>query len=145
MPDPAFSQQVATIEELLRLVSRLVRRRGREILSHFDITPPQFDALLILVDNPGLTMSELCQRMYLACSTVTDLTDRMERGQLLERVRDEEDRRVTRLYVTSHGLEVREAVLRARRRYLAGVLAQMEAGELAELARSLQRVYDLMA
>ncbi|MDI6894994.1 MAG: MarR family transcriptional regulator [Bacillota bacterium] len=145
MEDPGFSQRVAAIEELLRLVARAVRLHGREILSQFDITPPQFDALLVLDSNEGITMGELCQRMHLACSTATDLIDRMERSGLLERVRDPHDRRVIRLKVRPRGQEVLNAVMDARRRYLAGVLRRLDDQELEDLARRLRQVYGLMA
>lgn len=145
MGTPDLANQVATIEELLRSVAKLVRKRGREILSQFDLTPPQLDALLAVAGEDGITMGELCQRMYLACSTVTDLVDRMERGGLVARERDPHDRRVVRLRVLPRGYQVLEAVLEERRRYLAGVLARLDEGELERLAASLRRVYHLMS
>jgi len=145
LEDPGFSERVATIEELLRLVARVLRKHGRDILSQFDITPPQFDALLVLVSHEGITMGELCQKMYLACSTATDLIDRMERAGLLERVRDPHDRRVIRLQVKPRGHEVLNAVIDARRRYLAGVLRRLDDRDLEELTRGLRQVYGLMA
>lgn len=145
LEDPGFSERVATIEELLRLVARVVRRHGREILSRFDITPPQFDALVVLVNHEGITMGELCQKMYLACSTATDLIDRMERAGFLERVRDPHDRRVIRLRIKPRGQEVLDAVMDARRRYLAGVPSRLEEQDLEELTRRLRQVYGLMA
>jgi 5'-methylthioadenosine phosphorylase len=143
--DPGFSERVAAVEELLRLVARVVRLHGREILSHFDITPPQFDALLVVANNEGITMGELCQRMYLACSTATDLIDRMERADLLERVRDPQDRRVVRLKVRPRGQEILNAVMDARRKYLAGVLGRLDDQELEDLTRRLRQLYGLMA
>ena len=145
MEDPGFSERVAAVEELLRLVARVVRLHGREILSHFDITPPQFDALLVVANNEGITMGELCQRMYLACSTATDLIDRMERADLLERVRDPQDRRVVRLKVRPRGQEILNAVMDARRKYLAGVLGRLDDQELEDLTRRLRQLYGLMA
>src|ERR1700732_4475617 len=71
------SEQVTSIESLLRHVSTVIRRRGRNILSDFSITPPQFDALLFLDEHGDLTIGELSNKMYLAYSTTTDLVDRM--------------------------------------------------------------------
>lgn len=145
MGDSGFSERVAAVEELLRLVAKVVRQHGREILSQFDITPPQFDALLVVANHEGITMGELCQRMYLACSTATDLIDRMERAGLLERVRDPQDRRVVRLKVRPRGQEILNAVLEARRQYLAGVLRRLDDQELEDLTRRLRQLYGLMA
>ena len=88
---------VAEIEGLLREISVVVKRKGREILNEFPITPPQFTALLWLNDEGDMTIGDLSQKMYLACSTMTDLVDRMEKNGLVERVRDDRDRRVVRI------------------------------------------------
>lgn len=126
-------------------MARAVRRHGREILSSFEITSPQFDALVVLANHQGITMGELCQRMGLACSTTTDLIDRMERAGLLERVRDPHDRRVIRLRIKPRGQEILDAVIEARRRYLAGILSRLDGQELEELTRRLRQLHDLMS
>lgn len=135
---------VEEIEALLRHVGAIVRKRGRDILSHFDITPPQFDALLFLREHGELTMGELCQKMYLACSTATDLIDRMERNDLIERERDSEDRRVIRLKTKPKGLQIIEEVLKARKGYLSTVLAQVEDEDKDQLIRALGQIHRLM-
>lgn len=60
--------------------------------------------------------------MFLACSTVTDLLDRMERNLLVERVKDEKDRRVVRIKVLEKGHNMIEDVLENRRKYIAETL-----------------------
>ena len=135
---------VAAAEQHLRAVATLVRHHGRAILERFDITPPQFDALLVLMRHPDLTMGELCQHLYLASSTVTDLVDRLERQQLVQRVRDPDDRRVIRLRLLPRARELMDAVLEARRAYLARVLAHLEPADRQGLLRSLERLVEAM-
>jgi hypothetical protein len=72
---PLSSETVSEIERYLREISNIVKRKGREILNHFPITPPQFDALLFLHNEGDMTIGELSQKMFLACSTMTDLID----------------------------------------------------------------------
>lgn len=137
-------RHVAEIEELLRSVSTILKKRGRDILSNFDITPPQLDALLVLREFGELTMGELCQKMFLACSTATDLIDRMERNGLIERVRDTADRRVIRLKVLEKGSSVIDEVLEARRGYLATILAEIDVADKERLIQSLEQLNYLM-
>lgn len=144
LPTKIIDSQVETIETLLRNVGTILRKRGRDISADFDITPPQLDALLVLQEHGELTMGELCQKMFLACSTATDLIDRMERNQLIERVRDTNDRRVIRLKVLEKGTQIYEEVLTARRRYLGGVLKELDQNEKEQLIRSLTQVNTLM-
>ncbi|MGE5673069.1 MAG: MarR family winged helix-turn-helix transcriptional regulator [Mycobacterium leprae] len=141
---PTVDRQVAEIEELLRSVSTILKKRGRDILSNFDITPPQFDALLVLREYGELTMGELCQKMYLACSTATDLIDRMERNGLIERVRDTADRRVIRLRVLPKGASVIEDLMAARRNYLGTILSEVDGADKDRLIQSLQQINYLM-
>lgn len=137
-------RHVVEIEELLRTVGTILKKRGRDILANFDITSPQFDALLVLQENGQLTMGELCQKMYLACSTATDLIDRMERNQLIERVRDTADRRVIRLRILPKGHSIIEEVLEARRAYLANILSEVDAADKEAMIRVLEQIHFLM-
>ncbi|PWK15844.1 MarR family winged helix-turn-helix transcriptional regulator [Tumebacillus permanentifrigoris] len=133
---------VVEIETLLRQISKEVRRRGREILSEFSITPPQFDALIYLNEFGDLTIGELSSKLYLAYSTTTDLVDRMERNDLVERVRDKNDRRVVRLHMKERGRDMIQQVLVVRREHLAKALVHVESKDLAPLVTALSEIYN---
>jgi len=139
-----FSDSVVRIERLLRHVAFIIKKRGRDILSDFDITTPQFLALVVLKDRPGITMGELCERLYLACSTATDLIDRMEKNGYLERNRDADDRRVIRLSITEKGQNIIDQVINARRRYVDSILKQLTQEEIDQLAQALEKLDALM-
>lgn len=141
---PSIDRHVVEIEDLLRSVGAILRKRGRDMLSNFDITHPQFDALLVLREFGELTMGELCSKMFLACSTATDLIDRMERNGLIERVRDTADRRVIRLKVLPKGDAVIDEVLEARRVYLGSILAELDLVDKERLIQSLDQLNYLM-
>ncbi len=144
MAGPEFDDSIRELEKNIRQASVIIRKRGRDILADFDITPPQFNALLVLSEASGLTMGELCDRLYLACSTATDLIDRMERNGLIERERDANDRRVIRLKVTEKGFAVIDQVMQARCRYLACILNHVGDQEKEQLIVSLKRLNELM-
>jgi DNA-binding MarR family transcriptional regulator len=140
----SVDRHVVEIEDLLRNVSTMLKKRGRDIISRFDITPPQLDALLVLREYGDLTMGELCQKMFLACSTATDLIDRMERNGLIERLRDTADRRVIRLKVLLKGTKVIDDVLDARRNYLATTLTEIDVADKDRLILALEQLNYLM-
>jgi DNA-binding MarR family transcriptional regulator len=139
-----YEQQVTELEGLLRTVSVIIKKRGREILSDFDITPPQFNALLTLIGEGSLTIGELGEKMYLACSTATDLVDRMERNGLVIRERDTADRRVIRLKVLDKGHQMRNEVLDARKNYLSTVLEKISPEETEAMIVALTHLSELM-
>jgi DNA-binding MarR family transcriptional regulator len=135
---------VTKIERLLRRVAVIIKRRGRDILADFEITGPQFNALLTLRDNPDITMGELCEKLFLACSTATDLIDRMEKNGVLVRRRDPQDRRVIRLAISEKGQQVIAEVVKARRRYVSSILSNLSDDEKDHLANALEKLHTLM-
>lgn len=144
MTEEGMELRVVNIEENLRQVCGKVKNKGREILSDYDITPPQFNALLTLIKHDGLTIGELSNKMYLACSTVTDLLDRMERNELVIRVKDEKDRRIVRIEVLDKGNDLIEKILNTRRLYLASVLSECKSDKLDELVENIKLLNSLM-
>jgi DNA-binding MarR family transcriptional regulator len=137
-------ENVIEIEKYLRKVDSIIRKKGREILKDFDITVPQFSALQWLINEEGLTIGELSRRMSLACSTITDLIDRMERNDLVVRERDKNDRRIVRIRVKQKGYELVEKVLERRRLYLAEKLKEIKENDKEVLAETLKSLYEAM-
>lgn len=135
---------VFEIEQLLRTVAGTVRRRGRAILTDFEITTPQFDSLVIISNanknQRQLTIGDLSSKMGLAYSTTTDLVDRLERRRFVERLRDPDDKRVVRLRILDHGREIIEQVLQVRRAYLGRVLDRVGTGERLAILESLRHL-----
>lgn len=130
-------QTVADLEKALRQISGIIKQKGREILNDFAITPPQFVALQWLMENGDLTIGELSNKMYLACSTTTDLVDRMEKNLLVIRIKDPKDRRVVRIHLLQEGERIIEEVIQKRQNYLRDMLVNFKEEELTTLEKSL--------
>lgn len=137
-------ESVAFVEKELRYISSLIKQKGREILSNYTITPPQFIALQWLFEYGDMTIGDLSTKMYLAFSTTTDLVDRMEKNELVQRVRDEQDRRVVRIHLLPEGERIIQEVILKRQQYLSEILTEFDEVELDELQRSLQKLHVLM-
>lgn len=144
MPLPTFSEPVLEIEQKLREIAGVVRRKGRGLLERYGITPPQFDALLILDRYGSLTIGELGNRLYLAYSTTTDLVDRLERAKYVARERDQSDRRVVRVNLQPSGAHIIEDVLDARRAYLGEALSSLDSAATRELLDALNLLHSQM-
>ncbi|ABO67942.1 MULTISPECIES: MarR family winged helix-turn-helix transcriptional regulator [Geobacillus] len=144
MPSAMNEKTVAELEKLLRYIAANLKQRGREILTNYPITPPQFVALQWLLEEGDLTVGELSNKMYLACSTTTDLIDRMERNGLVSRVRDEHDRRVVRIHLLEKGERIIEEVIEKRQRDLARVLENFSDEEIVFLERCLRKLHQEM-
>ncbi len=137
-------ENVENIEKYLRKVDYIIRKKGREILSDFSITVPQFTALQILINQGNMTIGELSQNMALACSTITDLIDRMEKSELVARQRDENDKRVVRIKVLPKGYNILEEVLNKRIEFLNSKLANFSYEQKNDLDKGLESLYIAM-
>jgi len=142
MPNIIPNEDVAKIEKYLRKVDYIIRRTGREILLDFNITVPQFTALQILINKGTMTIGELSQEMALACSTITDLIDRMEKSELVVRKRDNKDKRVVRIQVLEKGYDILEKVLSKRIKYLDSKLIDFGDENKRILNIGLQALYE---
>ncbi|QPC47151.1 MarR family winged helix-turn-helix transcriptional regulator [Mangrovibacillus cuniculi] len=141
---PITKEQIADIERDLRYISAIIKQKGREILSQYTITPPQFIALQWLFEVGDMTIGELSTKMYLAFSTTTDLVDRMEKNELVQRVRDTNDRRVVRIHLLEEGERIIEEVIKQRQDYLESLLSTHSQDEVRNLHKSLHNLHHEM-
>ncbi len=137
-------ENIVEIEHVLRKMSGIIKRKGREILNDFPITPPQFVALQWLNEEGDMTIGELSTKMFLAFSTTTDLIDRMEKNHLVERIRDQKDRRVVQIHLLEKGKKLINEVLDTRRKYLADILEDMSTEDVDQISLSLHQLFAKM-
>lgn len=142
MIEDRIDENVAAIEKYLRRIDYVIRKKGREIITEENITAPQFQALQILINNEELTIGELSQKMALACSTITDLIDRMEKTELVVRRKSQEDKRVVIVEVLPRGHKILEKVLRKRRAYLKGKISEYQLDRMEILRIELETLYE---
>lgn len=135
---------VAAIEKDLRYISGIIKQKGREMLTNYKITPPQFIALQWLFEEGDMTIGELSTKMFLAFSTTTDLVDRMERNQLVVRVKDLKDRRVVRIHLLEEGERIIDEVIKKRQAYLEEVLIDFSSEEIQLLQNNLMKLHQGM-
>ncbi|WP_066050235.1 MarR family winged helix-turn-helix transcriptional regulator [Robertmurraya korlensis] len=134
----------ADIEKDLRYIAGIIKQKGREILSNYTITPPQFVALQWLFEEGDMTIGELSNKMFLACSTTTDLVDRMEKNELVMRVKDPNDRRVVRIHLLEEGERIIDEVIKKRQVYLQEVLVNFSSEEVILLKNNLMKLHHEM-
>ncbi|MBS7427690.1 MarR family transcriptional regulator [Virgibacillus pantothenticus] len=128
----------------MRYISGIIKQNGRKILHNYPITSPQFIALQWLLEEGDLTIGELSNRISLAFSTTTDLVDRMEKNELVERVRDSKDRRVVRIHVLEKGKTIIHEVIEKRQHYLGEVLENFSDDQIDQLHKLLAYLHEQM-
>lgn len=132
------------LEKRLRYISGMIKQNGRKILHNYPITSPQFVALQWLLEEGDLTIGELSHKISLAFSTTTDLVDRMEKNELVKRLRDEKDRRVVQIHLLDKGKVIISEVIEKRQDYLREVLVGVNEEERESLHVILDLLYNRM-
>jgi MarR family transcriptional regulator, organic hydroperoxide resistance regulator len=138
------AEALAKLEKTLRHISGAIKQNGRKILTNYPITNPQFIALQWLHEEGDMTIGELSAKNGLAFSTTTDLVDRMEKNELVERIRDTNDRRVVRIHVLEKGKRIIKEVIIKRQQYLGEVLETFTEEQTSSLIELLDLLHHQM-
>ncbi|MFI5251301.1 MAG: MarR family winged helix-turn-helix transcriptional regulator [Bacteroidota bacterium] len=95
---------------LMVRTARGMKRALESKLEEHNLTATQYILLARLWEQDGISLSELGERLFLDNPTLTGIVDRMERDGLVERKRNDGDRRVVRVYLTPKGESLKETI-----------------------------------
>jgi DNA-binding MarR family transcriptional regulator len=142
LPGPAESQ-TDLANELRPILMRLGRELRKET-NHLGVTGGQVTLLFVISQNPGVGLGELAELERIATPTASGLVDRLERAQLIERVRSETDRRRVGLTITPAGRR-KLAAIRARRTvWLAERLRRLDPAQRAVVEAAVEPLRSLL-
>lgn len=137
----AMTRQVVAA---LRRIIRAIDLHSRSLVQRFGLTGPQLVVLKELIEQSPRSVSELAAAVNLSQATVTGILDRLERKDMIARVRDSEDRRrvlVTPTPVAEGALEGAPPLLQDH--FTAG-FAALPDWQQTQILSSLQRIVSLM-
>jgi MarR family transcriptional regulator, organic hydroperoxide resistance regulator len=126
--------------ELSEAWSRLSRRVTLDFKDSPSSVPPAQGNLLRLLNYMGpQRMSDIAGFLEISLGGCTAMVDRAIDAGLVERYRDEEDRRVVWVQLTEKGNQTLDEMRRIRARIFAKYLHQLEPDEIQQLATLLSR------
>ncbi|GHO42207.1 MarR family winged helix-turn-helix transcriptional regulator [Ktedonospora formicarum] len=94
-------------------IARVLEKEQKKFLAEHDLEPFEFDVLTTLRRAGApyeLTASSLLKAALVTSGAITNRIDRMEVKGLVERVRDQGDRRSVRIKLTPQGRDVLDAI-----------------------------------
>ncbi len=136
MPD----DDAATLGELLMRAARTQRRRWREALAPWDLSPHHARALRVVCDRDGVRLSDLAEALHIAPRSATEVADALQARGLVERGPDPTDRRAVVLTPTVAGRQVQGEVAAARAADTRDLFARLDPADRATLARILREL-----
>lgn len=99
-----------TLNYLLAQICKAHRQKASTLLAQVDLYAGQEMLLLKLWDKDGLMQSEMADELCVQPATITKMLDRMVESGLVERRKDLDDQRVSRIYLTAKGMALQEPV-----------------------------------
>jgi DNA-binding MarR family transcriptional regulator len=132
----------AALGDLVMRVARTQRRRWREALAPWDLSPHQARALRVVCSRDGVRLSELAEALRIAPRSATEVADGLQERGLVERAADPVDRRAVVLRSTPAGRRVQQEVDDARAADSQELFGRLTVADQAELARILRDLVD---
>lgn len=138
MPDDG----TADLGDLLMRVARTQRRRWRDVLAPWDLSPHQARALTVVCERDGVRLSDLAEGLRIAPRSATEVADALQERGLVERSSDPADRRAVLLRPTEEGRRIRGEIDAARAADSAELFMRLPTEDRAVLARILRTLAD---
>jgi MarR family 2-MHQ and catechol resistance regulon transcriptional repressor len=135
--DPAVEEAVRAYVKLMR-ASRSVLARVEPALAKRGLTPTQLGVLEALLHKGAMTHRELGRKVLTSAGNMTDLVDKLERRDLVRRVRDPADRRAVRVELTGPGRAMIEEVFPRHAADIAHAMSGLSGEQLRGLGELLR-------
>ncbi len=115
------------------------------IAEQSDLTGPQLSIMARLKDRGPARISQIARKEGIRMPTASNALHQLEQRELVERIRDEHDRRGVRVQLTSLGESELERVGEERTKYLAemlGTLSEEDLARVGELTGIINKLAD---
>jgi DNA-binding MarR family transcriptional regulator len=133
----------ALADQLHSAAIGLLRQLRRED-DAIGITAPRLSALSVVVFGGPLTLGQLAKAEQVKPPTMTRIVTGLEKDGLVQRIDDARDKRLTRIRATAKGQSVLAAGRARRVEKLAAAVTRLGRSQLAELARGVQLLGEIV-
>lgn len=135
------------IEEVLIALRRVIRAtdlHSKQLVKTTSVTSPQLLLLQIVHNKGDMTIGELARDMSLSQATVTTILDRLQKRELIERVRSEVDKRKVYPRLTDHARKILDTAPTALQDNFVRKFRNLDEWEQSMIIASLQRIAEMM-
>jgi MarR family transcriptional regulator for hemolysin len=129
----------STIRRLI-FAAKSLRTHFEAVLVDEGANLPTWIALQAINRESGLSQRELAERMHLEGPTVTRHLDHLEQAGLIARHRDDVDRRILRVELTSEGRRLHRRLRQVAARHEETLIGDLPRRDAAALIRVLEHI-----
>ncbi|WP_171050924.1 MarR family transcriptional regulator [Bacillus sp. BHET2] len=120
--------------------NRHIQQEMSSQLKDMNLTVPQFYILYLLSASERIKSTELAEKLEVKPSAITVMIDRLLKHNLVVRERDENDRRIVNLMLSSEGREVYEKAKDMRRKVFSRYLAYLDEEDVDQLVSIYEKL-----
>lgn len=131
-----FYTQRCVAYAFAEVLSRYCEEQGKAYI----ITPAQWGVLSLLFEQGDMTIGAISHSRGIDAPTVTGIVKRLEQSKLVERLHDEEDRRVVKVYLTVEGRAVMQGLIAEVEHFGACIVQGFSTEEQVDLLHKLQEI-----
>ena len=131
------------VKQLIRALYAKSMLKMTEIYEPYDLTPPQVSILMLLRHKKCLKVSELAALVHTADSNISVICRRLEQKKLIERRRDEADRRIVYIAATPQAEELYR-LFDKNNQVMFKVIHQISAEDKAAIIDALTRLNETL-
>ena len=110
----------------------------------FAVNMSQLKAMTAFSEDSLLSMGELCKMANIKMPSMTEAVDRFEKEGILDRIRDDKDRRVVKVKMTEKGKKMHKEVLKKRADELTKIFGVLTTDDRKKLVDSLKNVSEIL-
>lgn len=128
------------IRTLLQTIATHTRKSYATELRKIGLHIGQELALFYLWKEDGITQSQLRCKIGSEASTVSNMVRKLERDEIIYRVQDEYDHRISKVYLTEKGRQFKEPIGQIWRNHEQAMLKGISQEELAMMRKVLSQM-----
>ena len=135
------------IREIVYLIRKLMQAGAlysKELNKKYNVSAPQLATLRVLLHDGAMPPSQIARQIMVNSSTMTGVIDRLEKKELVSRLRNDPDRRIIRVELTEAGRALAESAPPPIQVKIIKGMRKLEQTEREKIIRSLTKLAEMI-
>ncbi|KEI06846.1 MarR family transcriptional regulator [Clostridium botulinum] len=122
---------------LIKEINSKINFKVTEELKNIGLTVPQITAIKFIAHRKKVTSSELSEDMSITKATVSGIIDRLEKMNIIKRIRSKEDRRIVYIVFSDEGLNLAKDIKNIMNSCFENIFSNVSEEELVSIDNHL--------
>lgn len=132
------------IVSLLKQARTTLDKNIRDYFGDCGLTMPQMAVLTILGQHGEMRISDISEKMGLTNSTTSGIIDRLERMEIVERIRQDRDRRVVKVVLTQKASDVDQNIDLMMDKYFQNLFSKASEEDLKAVIKGFEIINKIL-